>query len=406
MKVIISTGQGRLHLIESAKNLYNHAIDVRVITGWMPNIPDKLLNIIGRIIGRNNLAYGFKKRKEFPENRINSCGFSEFFLHFLFIPFPFKLLKKDNALVIGWKQFGKQSKQYISDAQIFHVRSGAGQGGAINQARKNGMKILVDHSAAHPQATYSLLKKAGLKDEDISINPNSAFWQLIMKDCDQADILLVNSDYVKETFINNKYDENKMRIAYLGVREDFWNLKDNWDLKSPIRLLFTGNFCFLKGGKLILDCLRQLQDIGFDYHLDVVGNINLPIPDWVKNSDNIVFHGHVPQEDIKLFLKESDIYIFPSYSEGSAQSLKEAMSAGMPVIATRQSGAPIIHLENGYLVPDNSSEAIKNAILELKENNKLRKKIGAKAAETIAKEHTWDNYATNVIDIYKELLKQ
>ena len=406
MKVIISTGQGRLHLIESAKYLFAHGVDVRVITGWVPSISDKMVNRIGRILGSKNLAYGMNRRKELGKDRTYTCGRSEFFIQILFLLSRFKLLKREKAAVLGWKRFGRQSKQYLKNANVFHVRSGAGQGGAIQSARKNGMKILVDHSAAHPQATYNQLIKAGIAEKDIFIKPDSIFWQLVMKDCEQADVILVNSDYVKETFVNNGYDADKIHIVYLGIREDFIGLKKDWSLNGAVRLLFTGNFSRLKGAYLILECVKQLHDAGCEYHLDIVGSIEetLIIPEWSKNNPQITFHGHLTQDHLKSFFKESDIYIFPSYSEGSAQSLKEAMAAGLPVVATRQSGAPIIHKVNGYLVPENSSLAIKDAIIELSNEHVLRKKIGCNAAETIEHGHTWRKYAEQVRNVYTELL--
>ena len=51
-KIIISTGQGRLHLFESAASLKKLGMKVKVITGWVPSIrtPDYLLNFLGKII--------------------------------------------------------------------------------------------------------------------------------------------------------------------------------------------------------------------------------------------------------------------------------------------------------------------------------------------------------------------
>ena len=64
MKSIISTGQGRLHLIQSAIAIKDQGVDVKVITGWVPGkfFSDKLINNMGRLIGRSNLAYGLRKR--------------------------------------------------------------------------------------------------------------------------------------------------------------------------------------------------------------------------------------------------------------------------------------------------------------------------------------------------------
>lgn len=42
-----------------------------------------------------------------------------------------------------------------------------------------------------------------------------------MYDCEEGDRLLVNSDFVKNTFIEYGFDTNKIDVVYLGVRSDF-----------------------------------------------------------------------------------------------------------------------------------------------------------------------------------------
>ncbi len=164
MRTIISTGQGRLHLIDSAKYIKKAGVEVNVITGWVPSkyLPDGFLNFIGRFVGRNNLAYGLRKRRptELDSNKINTCAFAEFFIQFLFLLSKYKLVKRDNAVVWGWRMYCIQSKKLLKNAQIFHVRSGAGQSGAIEKARKANMVVLADHSAAHLYEIYSQLSKA------------------------------------------------------------------------------------------------------------------------------------------------------------------------------------------------------------------------------------------------------
>jgi len=413
MRTIISTGQGRLHLFESAAAIKKAGVEVNVITGWVPskNIPDKFINFLGKLTGRKNISYGLRKRRpdELNANEIKACSFSEFFIQFLFFISKFKIIKRDNAAVIGWKLFGWQSKKYIKNADIFHVRSGAGQGGAIKQAKKNGLKILVDHSIAHPTEVYNQLVKAnkGSKSETF-INPNSKFWQIVLRDCKEADHIIVNSDYVKQSFIQNGYDESKISVIHLGIRPDFINIKTDFIIDKKIRLLFTGGFGLRKGAYLIIAAIKELITKNVSFQLDIIGSIvnDIEIPSWFTDNPGIKLHGYMPQDDLKNYLRNSDIYIFPSYSEGSAQSLNEAMAAGLPVIATGQSGASIVHGENGWIIPDDSAEALTEAILILSKDQALREKLGRNATKTIQKDHTWEKYGEQVIELYTKLLNE
>lgn len=410
IKSIISTGQGRLHLIESAKSLKKQNVDINLITGWIPSkkIPDRIINLLGKILRRNNLAYGLRKRY-IPslDGKIFSCTFSEFFIQFLFFLCNYKFLNRDFAATTGWKVFGKQSKRYIYDSNIFHVRSGAGQGGAIKKAKKNGMKVLVDHSIAHPTEMYNQIFKSFNNHSSVKgFKKMTKFWDLVLKDCYEGDFILVNSQYVKDSFVENGFDSKKIIVAHLGIRKDFWGLKKSYNIDKKIKLLFTGGFGRRKGAEIIVNALEKLTQNNVKFELNVLGTniMDIDLPDWFLNNKNIILHGHIPQEEMFSFLSSSDIYIFPSYVEGAAQSLKEAMAAGLPVIATRQSGAPIKHKENGMLIKDNSFTELYDKIIDLSENLALRKKIGENAILTIREEHTWERYGETVKRTYEKMV--
>lgn len=413
MRVVISTGQGRLHLIETAKSLFAKGIDVSVIVGWIPSrlIPRKVIDFLGRLVGNKHLYYGMNKRRipELSSKKIFTCAFSEFAIQLLFILDRFKLMTHSRAALLGWKLYGWQSKGGMKNIDILHVRSGAGQGGAIKKARKLGAKILVDHSIAHPTEVYKqLMKVATMLSPTESISPDNRFWQLVLKDCKEADVLLVNSAYVKESFVDNGFEADKITVANLGVREDFIGIKTDWSVSGELRLLFTGGFGARKGATIIIDCVDKLVQNGVKFHLDIVGSVipDFVIPDWFCNSSSVTLHGHVPQDRLKDFLVNADIYIFPSYSEGAAQSLKEAMAVGLPVVATRQSGVEIENGVNGFIVPDDSSEALFQSLMKLSDDNSLRENMGRNASETIRNKHTWERYATDVEKAYLKLLNE
>jgi glycosyltransferase involved in cell wall biosynthesis len=416
MKVILSTGQGRLHFMQVAVYLKRAGLQIKVITGWIPGkfFPDKIINILGKLAGRkDNLANGLRKRT--PSGltlaELKSCGTSEFILQLLFKLSSYRLLKRADSAVFGWRIFGRQSCLYIKDADIFHVRSGAGCGGAIKKARKAGMKVVVDHSIAHPKELERQLLKSAKRGGEVynkylATSPSDKFWNLVLEDCLNADCLLVNSEYVKWSFINEGYPADKIRVVQWGVNPEFDSLKLSYSASGPIRLIFTGGFGSRKGATLIINALRILKDRNIEFTFDVVGSVmsDITIPDWFNETASIKLHGHLPQKEMKPLLEQSDIYIFPTYTEGSAQSVKEAMAIGLPVITTMQSGAPIEHGENGLLIEDDNVDSLVSTIINLGGNRALQEKLGRNAASTIRKAHTWDNFAKEVSGIYRELI--
>lgn len=407
-KVILSTGIGKLHFFESALALHKMGYPVEIITGWRPKNDNHLVNLVGKLINQDNLTKRLATRRPvgLESVPVHSCTEAEACAHALHILVKFRLISPSDANTLGFESFGKASKKYLQGAGIFHVRSGAGQGGAISKARSQGMKIVVDQSIAHPSAMAVNLQSEFTKfNLPLIYRPDDNFWKLVLYDCAEADVLLVNSDYVKETFIEAGYPANKIRVAYLGVRPDFWSLKQDYQRDTEIRLLFTGHFDLRKGARVLLEALDTLQSKGVSCRLDVVGFVSSGKYAFneFNHLKNIYFHGFVPQEELKHFLRLADLFVFPTFAEGSAKSAMEAMGAALPVITTKNCGVPIEHGINGWYVPVGNSDTLAEAIEILGNDEQKRKKIGMNAHNTISKKYTWENYAISVVGIYNKI---
>lgn len=404
INVILSTF-GPLHLIKSAEYL-SPLVNLKVIQGWIPTWWNQWLLIpISKIIGYD-LRRTIKKRTPVCLQQYNKgIGIPEFLLNASKKIFRnSKTQTKYN--VLSYHLYGKLSKKYIEGADIFHVRSGSGRGGAIQKAKEKGMKIIVDHSIAHPAFMGKNLKDEYEKNHaTFNMGMDNQLWKEIVEDCNAADILLVNSFFVKDTFIDAGYDVNKIRVVYLGVRKDFFSLKQDYTIHTPIKILFTGGFGFRKGAEYLLRAMQELEKREIKYECIVVGNnseAHLLLQKYPAKHINLV--GFVPQDDLKQYLAESDIYLFPSLCEGCASSGMEAMAAGLPVIATLESGLPIKDKENGLIVKSKNVNEIVESIIYLSQNESIRKALGTAAAKTIKNNYTWEQYGNNVYDIYQSLL--
>lgn len=464
MTSLLSSGYGRLHLAQSADYLGKIGVKVKLICGWVPKKSNSwLVKICSKIVGRN-LAPGLRKRAITlaAGGEVCSCAWADFMCNALFIADRkiFKGRYHHPIAECAWSVFGWQSKRVIRRVAnyiltqrhraaerneslrlcasasekdcgvVFHVRSGAGQGGAIKEARKRGMKVLVDHSALHPTQTEINLKADCERwGEPLPIAPNAGVWKNVLKDCAEADILMVNANHIRDSFVERGYDPKKVRVVYLGVRDDFRDVTirrlESGKKNDVARVLFTGNFSLLKGTEYLLESLRILNERGIKVHYDVVGAVSAPkamlerfnaetqrrredaLNSKLQTSNmSITFHGPVPQDDLKAFLSESDIYLFPSLADGCAQSGMEALTAGLPVVATYQSGLPITDGETGCVVPMKDAAAIADKIEWLIAHPEERERLGRNAAKMMRENYTWEKYAENVKGIYKEMVKE
>lgn len=396
---------GPLHLLRSAVSLLPYA-DVRVVQGWLPAWWNRwLLAPLSRIVGYDLRRTFVKREPEQLQGHNVGIALPDWFDNIVrrFVRNPSRL---DHLSTLANRMFGRMARRYLCDVDVLHVRSGSGLGGAIEHARDKGAKIVVDHSIAHPHFMERQLRPEYERNGQwFGLGEQTEFWQAVLSDCAKADVLLVNSEFVRDTFIEAGYTPLRIRIAYLGVRGDFMRLKTDYSLTGgKLRILFTGGFGFRKGAEYILLALKSLEEQGIDYEFTVVGS-NGEALGLLKSisPSHARLVGTVPQDDLKKFLASSDLYLFPSLCEGCASSAMEALAAGLPVVATRESGLPIVDGETGLLVASKDAGAIAQALLRLRADEALRARLGRAAAKLVADNYTWDDYARRVANVYGEL---
>jgi glycosyltransferase involved in cell wall biosynthesis len=102
-------------------------------------------------------------------------------------------------------------------------------------------------------------------------------------------------------------------------------------------------------------------------------------------SDRLVCPGWLGPDDKSAALASSLIFLLPSHAEGMPMALLEAMSWGLPVIATPVGGIPQVvdHEVSGLLVAAGDIEALAGQIERLLADPALRKRLGANARTRI-----------------------
>jgi glycosyltransferase involved in cell wall biosynthesis len=108
-------------------------------------------------------------------------------------------------------------------------------------------------------------------------------------------------------------------------------------------------------------------------------------------SHKVEFVGKVNRERVFEYLQVSDIYVSTSLSDGTSSCLLEAMSCKLPVVVTDIPGNRewIIDQHNGLLFPVKAWKWLALKIVELIENEDLRKSFGKKAYATVAEKANW-----------------
>lgn len=401
-KVLIST-LGRSHFVIATEWLVKRGVNATLLQGWIP----KDLNSIGvrlaaKIIRRKSFVPGLAKRKPAAlEGRQISEPLGEIVqtIGMLTVAKISKTLANLSMSFAFWVH-GFCTRKYLERFEIFHVRSGFGRAGAIRKARRLGMKILVDHCAAHP---FAMMRNTGNRN----YGNRWSYWNMVLKDCRNADLIMVGSEYVKETFVEFGYDPKMFRVVPLGVLSIFGHVKTSYAKSGCLELIYTGNWGEWKGVNDLIDAIEILVNKGVDVHLTAVGSFSENSASYKKSRRlnlPVTFAGHVPQEDLRGFLANAEIYVFPSLGDGFAVSAFEGMSAGLCLIATRESSIPLKEGETGFRVPAHDPTAIADRVEYLYSHRDVIESVGRTAADYVEKNFTWEKYAENVEKVYDELM--
>ncbi|MCS7288039.1 MAG: glycosyltransferase [Roseiflexaceae bacterium] len=148
------------------------------------------------------------------------------------------------------------------------------------------------------------------------------------------------------------------------------------------RLLFVGRLRYYKGLHILIDALRQVEDV----ELWIAGNG----PERVRLERQVAdaglrhrvrFLGDVADVDLPALYQQADIFVLPSHLRAEAFGivLVEALASGLPCISTALgTGTDFVnvHEETGLVVPPGDAAALAEAIRRLRDDPALRAKYG------------------------------
>lgn len=172
-------------------------------------------------------------------------------------------------------------------------------------------------------------------------------------------------------------------------------------------ILYVGRLSYRKGLFDLLKCAEQIcQDYDVKFVLVGKGELEGKLKKKIKEEglqDKVVLLGHIEHKKLIHLYQNSMIFVLPSHYEGLPTVLLEAMSCGLPLVATAVSGCVYVikHEYNGLLVPPRSPMKMAEAIAILLEDEKLRKKLGENARKIIEEKYTWGLVTDKVENCYK-----
>lgn len=164
---------------------------------------------------------------------------------------------------------------------------------------------------------------------------------------------------------------------------------------QKIRFVYLGRYERRKGIEELNKALRSFSNSNFEFHF--IGNIpdekQLQLP-FVK------YHGEMrDKNELSALLKQNDVLVCPSHSEGMPNVILEAMACGLAVLATDVGATNVlVNEKTGWLIRNSSVSEIKKAIQNIVSSPASEMDSKKKVALSLIKEKfTWEKLILELI---------
>ena len=180
---------------------------------------------------------------------------------------------------------------------------------------------------------------------------------------------------------------------------------------SGILLGSVGNLRTAKGFHYLLPAFREVVQRYPEAKLLIAGvgplKEELAIFAWqLELADSVFFLGWLT--DLGAFYSAIDLLVMTSLWEGMPVALLEALSYGVPVVATNVSGIPEVITDGveGFLVEPANPHHVAERIIELLEDPQRRMEMGERGKTRVEKDFSLERMASAYAELYRRLVKE
>lgn len=176
---------------------------------------------------------------------------------------------------------------------------------------------------------------------------------------------------------------------------------------EKIRIISVGTLYWIKNQLMTLRAISALHDMGYNVELTLLGDgeDREKIQNTIKASkaESYIF-APGSKKNVEDYLRQADIYVSASKTEGLPLSILEAMACGLPIVATDAGGTKDIvqTCVNGFLIGIDDEEELKNALRRLVDDKALRMRCSRMSRE-IAESWNAENCTLGYEALYSSL---
>ncbi len=253
-------------------------------------------------------------------------------------------------------------------------------------------------SASFDHQFVAMLERVAMLNADAITSPSNDLAQYVSND------------------LNYPVERIKIVLNPIDAREFCPEGKKAIAADDKLKVLFVGRLEERKGIKYLIQSIPEVVKRVPNAHFCIIGDdtnngrgqksVMAELKQFIADarcSEHITFIPRVPLVELPDYYRSADVSVVPSVYDNSPYSCLEAMSCGRAVIATTSGGAPeyIGNADCGRLVPAKDVPALTEALVELLQDQSLRKKLGANARERVMKVFQRAEIARQTAEVYE-----
>ena len=172
-------------------------------------------------------------------------------------------------------------------------------------------------------------------------------------------------------------------------------------IKEKVKeIVFVGHIIKTKGVLELVSAAESFPDIHFSFVGPIANEMST-----IECTKNVDFLGSKTNEEVCSFLEKADVFAFPSYTEGFSVALLEAMSKGLPCIATEVgANKEMLEEKGGVIIPAKDEQAIIDAISFIC-NKEIRQQMSEWNIKKVRSCYTENIVLNRIAELYGEIVK-
>lgn len=246
--------------------------------------------------------------------------------------------------------------------------------------------LLEEEAARHPEwgATLTAINSAEEMDrEDDELR--------------RADAIFCASDFVLDSLPDWVRCSKDVVVAQFGSpARSTEPREERVEKRGKLRVLFAGGMSQRKGLADLFGAMRRLNRT--DLELVVMGSLIAPMEFYRREYPDFVYEPTRPHVEVLRLMRSCDVFVLPSIVEGRALVMQEAMSQGLPILITANTGGEdlVEPGRTGFLVPIRSPETIADRLDWFADHRAETRAMG-EAACAKAETYTWAAYGAKIV---------